>query len=86
MKKDSFDNKLLFLISSRPFRYINKRQRQISRHLNTNLKNLINSSSVYHIENFHPRINLSPYKELNFDIRSRSIKRLNQRSSHYLIQ
>ena len=60
-------------------------QRQVPRHLSTNMEVLIGSSSAHHIEGFHPRANLSPCKYLEFNVRLDFIKYLNQRSPHHLL-
>ena len=54
------------------------------RHLSTNMEGLIGSSSAHYIEGFHPQANLSPCKQLEFDVRPHFIKCLDQRSSHYI--
>ena len=48
------------------------------------MKGLIDSSSAHYIEGFHPRANLSPCKQSEFDVRPQFIKCLEQRSSHHI--
>ena len=59
-------------------------QRQVPRHLSTKMEGLIGSSSAHHIEGFHPRANLSPCKQPEFDVQPHFIKCLDQRSPHHL--
>ena len=48
------------------------------------MEGLIGSSSAHHIEGFHPRANLSPCKQPEFDVRPHFVKCLDQRSPHHL--
>lgn len=53
------------------------------RHLNTNMKVLIDFFSAHHIKKFHFRLNLSSCKKLKFNIRLNFIKYLNQELLYY---
>ena len=48
------------------------------------MEGLIGSSSAHHIEGFHPRANLSPCKQPDFDVQPHFIKCVDQRSPHHL--
>ena len=43
------------------------------------MKGLIGSSSAHYIEGFHPRANLSPCKQSEFDVRPHFIRCLDQK-------
>ena len=53
------------------------------RNLSTSMEGLIGSSSAHHIKGFHPRANLSPCKQPEFDVRPHLVKCLDQRSPHH---